>query len=66
MELTTKKSFPERQKELQALLQTRDGEAQLQTLASQYAHESGDHSWTGGSVITYILVYERVHGLISA
>jgi hypothetical protein len=63
--LTTKKSFPDRQKELQTLLQTRDGETQLQSLASQYAQESGNHSWTGGSVITYILVYERVHGLIS-
>jgi hypothetical protein len=51
---------------LQALLRTPGGEIQLQNLAAQYAQESGNHNWTGGSVITYILVHERVHGLISA
>jgi len=64
--LTTKKSFSDRQTELQTLLKTPGGEIQLQNLAAQYAQESGNHNWTGGSVITYILVHELVHGLILA
>jgi hypothetical protein len=63
--MAVKKSIPEREKELRCLLQSNDGEAKLQELASTYAAEGGHDCWSGGSLITYIIVYERIHGLIA-
>ena len=63
--MPVKKTLPEREKELRLLLQSNGGETKLQELASNYAAEGGQHNWTGGSVITYIIVYERNHGLIT-
>jgi len=63
--MSVKKSLPERERELRFLLQSSDGESKLQELASNYAAENGQHCWSGGSVITYIIVHERIHGLIT-
>ena len=63
--MSVKKTLPQREKELQILLQSSDGPTKLQDLASTYAAEGGHHCWSGGSVITYIIVYERIHGLIT-
>jgi hypothetical protein len=63
--MSVKKTLPEREKELRLLIQSSDGESMLQKLASTYAAENGQHCWSGGSVITYIIVHERIHGLIT-
>jgi hypothetical protein len=62
--MTPKKTLPERQKELQSLIATAAGRAELQELASRYAEAGGRLRPGGTSIITYILVYEREHGLI--
>lgn len=63
MQLT--KSLQERQKELQALLATAEGRGELKNLAAQYSAGSGK-SWSEGtSIITYLIVHERQHGLIA-
>ena len=62
--MSQKKTLAERQAELQALLATRAGKAELKDLASRYAEASGRPQAAKRSVITYILVYEREHGLI--
>lgn len=54
----------QREKELQALLATVTGRATLEKLASGYATVNGRVRPKGTSVITYILVYEREHGLL--
>jgi hypothetical protein len=40
--------------------------AELNELAARYAATGGGVRPEGRSLITYILVYERVHGLIAA
>jgi hypothetical protein len=60
-----KKTFQERQKELQSLLATAAGREELQQLASRYCAASGKLRPADTSVITYILVHERGQGLIS-
>ena len=62
--MTPKKNLPERQKELQALLATPAGRAELEDLESRYFAANGKLRPGRGSLITYILVYEREHGLI--
>jgi len=59
-----KKTLPEREKELQSLLTTPAGRAQLQELGSRYHAAGGPMRPGKASVITYILVYERERGLI--
>jgi hypothetical protein len=59
------KTLAEREKELQALLATPPGRAELQDLAERYAAAEGRLRVGRGSLITYILVYEREHGLIA-
>lgn len=62
--MQTTKTLTEREKELQALLATREGKAQLEALA--------DHSYASGgrdrpprtSLVTYLIVHEREQGLI--
>jgi hypothetical protein len=63
--MIVKKTLPEREKELRVLLQSSDGPTKLQEIASTYAAEGGHNCWSGGSLITYIIVYERTHGLIT-
>jgi nickel-dependent lactate racemase len=62
--MTKKKSLLQRQKELQALLTSPTGKKELQELASRYAASSDRTRPDRTSIITYILVYEREHGLI--
>ena len=64
--MTPKKNLPERQKELQALLATPAGRAELEELESRYVAAGGKLRAGTGSLITYILVYEREHNLISS
>jgi hypothetical protein len=62
--VNAKKTIAQRQTELQALLATREGKAELRELESRYAQASGRPRQGKRSVITYILVYEREHGVI--
>ena len=59
-----KKTLQERQKELQSLFTTPAGRAELQALAARYAAADGQLMAGRSSVITYLLIYEREHGLI--
>jgi hypothetical protein len=63
--MTPKKTLPEREKELQALLATPAGRAALQALVARYGAASGKLRPAGTSAVTYILVHERQQGLIS-
>jgi hypothetical protein len=62
--MTPTKTLPERERELQALLATHAGRAELQELESRYSAACGALRPGGASLITYILVFEREHGLI--
>jgi hypothetical protein len=62
--VTPKKTLPEREKELQSLLATPRGRAELQELESRYAAAGGGRRPGRASIITYLLVFEREHGLI--
>ena len=62
--MTLKKTLTERQTELRALLATPAGKAELQDLEARYAEASGKPRPGKRSIITFILVYEREHGLI--
>jgi hypothetical protein len=64
--MTSKKTLPEREKELRSLLATPTGVEELQKLASRYGAANGRLRPAGTSVITYILVHERGQGLISS
>jgi hypothetical protein len=63
--VTPPRTLPEREKELQALLATAAGRAELQALAARYAKESGKVRGVRTSAITFILVQERERGLIA-
>jgi hypothetical protein len=63
--MTAKHNLQERAKELRSLLATPAGREEIQELASRYHQASGKLRPVGTSVITYILVHEREHGLIS-
>ncbi len=63
--MNPKKTLPEREKELQALLATPAGRAQLQELEGRYRAASGRMRAAKASMITYILIHERQHGLIA-
>jgi hypothetical protein len=63
--MPAKKTLREREKELQALLATPAGRTELQDLAAQYQAAGGLAKSEGASIITYILVHERVHGIIA-
>ena len=59
-----KKTLQEREKELQSLFATPAGRAELKALAARYAAADGKLMAGRSSIITYLLVYEREHGLI--
>jgi hypothetical protein len=63
--MTSKKSLPQRESELRALLATPAGQKEIQELEFQYQTASGTQRPARASVITYILVHEREQGLIS-
>jgi hypothetical protein len=64
--MTPKKTLRQREIELRAQLATAAGQAELEDLAARYAAAGGGARPEGRSLITYILVYERVRGLIAA
>jgi hypothetical protein len=63
--MTEKKTLPQREKELQALLASPAGLEERRALESRYQKASGRLKPTSTSIITYILVHEREKGLIS-
>ncbi len=63
--MRVKKSLREREIELQTLLASNTGREELRVLASHYSAGNGRVKPEGASVVTYILVYEREHGLIA-
>jgi hypothetical protein len=63
--MTPTKTLRQREKELQSLLATPAGRAELQELASRYYEAGGRLRPGNASLITYVLVYERERGLIS-
>jgi hypothetical protein len=63
--MAVKKTLPEREKELQSLLATAAGRAELDELAARYYAAGGRVRPGNASVITYILVHERERGLIA-
>jgi hypothetical protein len=58
------KTLPEREKELQSMLTTTIGRAQLRDLKDKYEADRGMPNPIGKSVISFILVHEREKGLI--
>jgi hypothetical protein len=58
------KTLLEREKELQALLATPKGKAQLEALAARYYASGGRSRPPRSSLVTYLLVHERERGLI--
>ena len=62
--MTPGKTIQQRQKELQSLLAHPSGRQELQQLEARYHAASGRLRAGKTSVITYILVHEREHGLI--
>jgi|SRR5579859_2881600 len=63
--MATKKTLPQREKELQLLLATASGREELRELESRYQATGERLKPAGGSVVTYILVHERVHSMIA-
>jgi hypothetical protein len=60
------KALRQREKELQALLRTPAGQAQLRELESRYAAAGGRPRPARTSLITYLLVHERERGLLGS
>jgi hypothetical protein len=58
------KTLKEREKELQALLATHEGKAQLEAMADHYYASGGRHRPPHTSLVTYLIVHEREQGLI--
>ena len=63
--MTAKKTRLEREKELQTLLGSRTGKADLEALADRYAASSPRIRPARMSLVTYILVCERERGMIA-
>jgi hypothetical protein len=59
------KTRQERERELQSLISTAEGRAELENLAARYQCDGGRSRPGRTSVITYILVHEREKGLIT-
>jgi hypothetical protein len=64
--MTPKKTLPQREKELQALLRTPAGREELRELDARYHAARGRLRPSRTSVITSILVHEREQGLLSS
>ena len=60
-----KKALQQREKELQALLLTPAGQAQLRELEARYA-AGGRPRPARTSLITFLLVFEREQGLLAS
>jgi hypothetical protein len=61
-----KKTLQQREKELQDLLLTPAGQAQLRELEARYAAAGGRPRPARTSLITYLLVHERERGLLGS
>ena len=59
------KTLSQREKELQILLASPAGRAELMEMADRCHDQGGKHRPEKTSVITYILVHERGKGLIA-
>jgi len=64
--MAPKQTLPQREKELQALLATPAGRAELDELDSRYGEASGKVRPAKASIITYILIHERQRGLLAS
>jgi hypothetical protein len=64
--MPTKKTLPEREKELRSLLASPEGRVELEALASRYAASGRRLRPNGTSLVTYILVCERERDMIAA
>jgi hypothetical protein len=62
--MTRSRSLHEREKELRALLATPAGREELEATVDRYTKENGKGLSPRASPITFILVHERVKGLI--
>jgi hypothetical protein len=62
----SQKTLQQREKELQALLTTEAGREELQVLVARYQEAGGRVRPEGTSLVTYILVHEREHGLLAS
>ncbi len=62
--MSKQKTLDERQAELQKMMTTPAGRKDLEALASRYEATGGKMRPSNTSVITYILVHERMQGLI--
>ena len=62
--MQTTKTLRQREKELQVLLATSEGKAELEALAARYYASGGRSRTPRTSIVTYILVHERERGLI--
>jgi hypothetical protein len=60
------KTLHEREKELQALLVTPEGRAELRSLAERYEAAGGRVLHASRSLVTYVLIHERRSGAISS
>jgi len=63
--MSATKTLREREKELQTLLATPEGRADLEELASHYHDAGGRLRPEGGSLVTYVIIHERERGLIA-
>ena len=63
--MPTKKTLQAREKELQSLLATQAGRAELEALAARYAAAGRRLRPGGTSLVTYILVCERERDMIA-
>ena len=63
--MTAKKTRLEREKELQTLLGSLAGKAELEALADRYAASGRRIRPLGTSLVTYILVCERERDMIA-
>ena len=63
--MAVKKTLQQRERELQVLLATPAGKKELQELVTRYSAASDRVKPVRTSIITFILVYEREHGMIN-
>ena len=62
--MNPKKTLLQREAEMRTMLATPWGRAALRDLESHYAASGGGFRAERSSLLTYLLVYERTHGLI--
>ncbi|MFL5341389.1 MAG: hypothetical protein ACJ8F7_14690 [Gemmataceae bacterium] len=62
--MPSEKTLAQREKELQTLLATMEGQIELAALAARYQAAGGRPRAERSSVITYILIHERLNGML--